>query len=438
MTVMTEPAAIPTFPTKMRGKFQGLMRRRATWVLGDQGVVSAGNYLTVLALARFLPKPELGAFGILLETMLYLNTLQAAIVIYPLTIKGATGQKSNLGRLATMAILFTLALLPILGGATYFSVRAIHSTSIAIAAIAAMLLWQIQETLRRAMISELRFSECVWGDAISYLGQAALLIILGRAGILTLNGAFAIIAVTSAAAIGLQAWQIGLQPVNRSHLRSVAHDFWKLGRWMLLSSTSAIVGWLGYWWTLEWKWGLEACAMFTACAQLLKLANPIINSMSNMITPAVARASTSSGMKSATRMALRYALFGAALISPFVLGLLIFPGTILHLAYGAKSPYLGLTLLLRLTVVNFIVGYIATMLSSWLVGLGHSRLHFYSQINNIVIALLIGLPLTAKFGVYGLIGGGIFMTTTTSILLMFLLRRAIRTGHVLHASPQTT
>src|SRR5688500_4624794 len=65
--------------------------RKSFWPLADQGVVSAGNFLTLVIVARALPaRSEYGVFGLALECIFYFNTLQSALVGYPLTVRGAT------------------------------------------------------------------------------------------------------------------------------------------------------------------------------------------------------------------------------------------------------------------------------------------------------------------------------------------------------------
>src|SRR4051794_32230896 len=148
MTATTETSPAPPIPPEaaasigLMGRPGALARRRATWVMIDQAVVSGGNFLTISLLSRALERSDAGIFAVLLETMNYLNSLQAALIVYPLTIKGATGERSNLGRLATGSILLTLVLLPILGTAIAGSVGALNGGHFAVAAVMAMLLWQ--------------------------------------------------------------------------------------------------------------------------------------------------------------------------------------------------------------------------------------------------------------------------------------------------------
>ena len=402
-------------------RIAAVFQRRATWVLIDQGIVSAGNFLTGALLARNLPQSDFGLFAILLETMLYLNSLQAALVIYPLTIRGATGERGGLGRLATASIFITLALLPILGTAIAAAAGIHHGVAVTSAAIGALVLWQLQETLRRALISELRFSETLWGDAISYLGQAVCVGLLAYLGQLTLARTLMLMALTSGLAIGVQSLQIGLQKIRPWEFKLVVRDFWRLGRWMALTNAGGAITSLGYWYTLRGFKGEEACAVFGAIAQLFKLANPVISSMSGLIVPAVARASAADGLKSAKRIALRYIAFGAALLSGYFLILIAIPVHLLSWLYKPTSPYVSQAPLLRLFVANYCVVYISAVVGSWLAGLGRSRYNFNAQVVNIVLTVLVGMPLTAKYGVSGLVWGGLLSSFASICVCLYYI-----------------
>src|SRR5829696_6106635 len=50
--------------------------RRSVWALADQGIVSLGNCATNILLARSLAVAEFGIFALMLEAMLFLNSLQ--------------------------------------------------------------------------------------------------------------------------------------------------------------------------------------------------------------------------------------------------------------------------------------------------------------------------------------------------------------------------
>src|SRR5262245_55316826 len=101
----------PSLITKLSGI---IVRAGKTtfWPLADQAAVSIGNFLTMVLVARALPtKGEYGIFGLLLELIFYLNTIQSALVIYPLTVKGAVIDDEKLRRMTTASLLITCFIL---------------------------------------------------------------------------------------------------------------------------------------------------------------------------------------------------------------------------------------------------------------------------------------------------------------------------------------
>src|SRR5271170_6186042 len=73
--------------------FSPLLRTREAhqrfWAFIDQGVVSLGNFMATVMLARALKPGEFGIFALLFGSILFLNTVHAALVTYPLSIFGA-------------------------------------------------------------------------------------------------------------------------------------------------------------------------------------------------------------------------------------------------------------------------------------------------------------------------------------------------------------
>jgi hypothetical protein len=68
--------------------------------LFDQGIVSCGNFVTSVLLARSLAVDQYGVFALFLDAILFLNSLQAALLIYPLTVRCAAMDENDLRRCA--------------------------------------------------------------------------------------------------------------------------------------------------------------------------------------------------------------------------------------------------------------------------------------------------------------------------------------------------
>lgn len=429
---------IGAYPSESRvstpARLLGLLNSRPVWTIADQAIVSLGNFLSGVILARHLPETGYGAYALLLETMLFLNSLQAAIVTYPMSVRGATHDSRNLRRFASAALWLTLALLPALGAAMGIAVlcgaqmgmSGVGSLPLAIGAIAGMVLWQMQETMRCALMAEFRFGACIPGDALSYLGQVGLLSLLATFGALTLPRAFFVIGSTSALAVVLQAMQVGIVRVSFAEFVEIARDFWKLGSWTLLANIAMVLTTMGYTWMLKLLRGLDATADFAAILVPFRLANPLLLGIGNLLVPAVARAARKDGVRASARAAGRYSLLGGAVIFTYYGVLCAFPSLALRLVFGSGSPYLNEGTWLRLYALNMCVMYVELVLQGWLSGLGESRANFMTQIVQAAATLSVTLPATALYGIPGLIGGAFVGTTLCVIAQSFMLGKALR------------
>ena len=392
-------------------------------MLGDQALVSCGNFATGLILARYLPPAQYGLWALLLETMLFFNSLQAALVIYPLTIHGATPDRISLRRLASVAMLFTLLLAPILAAGMMVAASA---ASVAAVAAVAMVAWQLQETLRRGLIAQMRLADCLWGDAISYLGQAVGVYLLHRLGLLTLHTAFVVVGVTSVLAMGVQAAQVGFARFSLADLASLAASHWRLGRWALLANLTRLITSLLLLWSLQRWHGATAMAEFAALVMLLKITNPVGAGLGGLITPAVAGPRRDGDFHKATRAGLYYTVFGTLLLIPYYVPLCVFPTQVLRIVFGADSPYLRQASLLWVVVLYFYMNYLAAVLSAWLMGLSESRANFLAQLVQVAAVLGLAWPLTLWRGVEGVMYGGVISTGAAAAMTAYYIVRTTR------------
>jgi Na+-driven multidrug efflux pump len=376
-----------------------------------------------------LPPAQYGAFGVVLETILFLNSLQAALIIYPMTVAGAAGDARTLRKLVGGAILFTLLLLPLLGGLAGAATFTSNRWPVVFCAVFALLTWQLQETTRRALLADMRIKSMIWGDSTNYLGQAAIVFILARANALTVGNALLAMGSTSLIGAGIQALQLNVRLATKQELRVQSREFWRLGKWALLSNVGAVVTSLGYLWTLRISHGLEAVAAYAAMVALCKPLNPISASLCGIITPSVARVTAARGPKASIPVAVKYLLLGGMIVAPPYALMFFMPATILRLLYGPTSQYVAVAGFLRLALVAYCLLHFTFVLNAWLSGLGESRASFLAQSATIATATFVAIPLTAILGVQGLVWGALFATAvgaaTAALIVFRTLRRRI-------------
>ncbi|HMB95931.1 MAG TPA: hypothetical protein VKK61_07830, partial [Tepidisphaeraceae bacterium] len=287
--------------------------KRSFWAMADQGVVSLGNFGVSIVLAACFERQhhlsDFGSYWILMELMLFLNGVQGALVVYPLSVRGAVADRVSLGRMTSMSMLLTLSAWPLTGASVVLTaVIAQIPISVGLWAAAALALWQTQETLRRALIAHLKFRQTLIGDSISYIGQILAVGALAWTGNLTLVGAFEAMALSSGIAALVQGMQVGLHNMTVPEMRAWAKDCWELGKWMFYGNFSRFFTGPFYNWNFAFWAGKEAVAICYALSNLLRLTNPLMFAIATLIMPNVTRANQLGGIPAAKREMNRFAL----------------------------------------------------------------------------------------------------------------------------------
>ncbi len=375
------------------------------WTLADQSAVSLGNFLTQIVLARSLPRSEYGIFALLFGILMVLFTCHLGLITYPLSLEGAVADRTELRKLASGSLALTLLLAIPFSVIVLGATLALKMSSLTWAALLAMVLWQAQEIFRRALMAHLRHREAVWGDALGYIGQAAVLWLLAHERALTLERAFFVLAGTSAAAGLLQLVQVGWVSMPAQEIMALARRCWSVGRWVLLTGLNDAGLRQLFPWALAFLYGPAEAASFQSVVNLLGVSHPVLFSANNLIIPAVAGAREKRGIGGAWRASIHYGFIGGAVLVPYFSALLVWPRASLSLVYGALSPYAEFATGLRLGVLAYAVGYLAVVVAGFLYGLGRSKDAFGAGIGSTALALLPSAILIPYYGATGAIAG---------------------------------
>ena len=166
---------------------QGLLRvpmagqhflSRASWTLVDQCVVSGGNFLLNVLLARTLSQDDYGEFALFLGAIFLLRTIDYSFISYPLSVRLCVVDDEErprlLGNTAVLAVALSLVLLVLMAIGT----TVLEDENILLPACLCYLCWQAQETSRRFLLADFRYREAVAGDGVAYVGQVLLIAVL--------------------------------------------------------------------------------------------------------------------------------------------------------------------------------------------------------------------------------------------------------------------
>jgi O-antigen/teichoic acid export membrane protein len=396
-----------------------LAGNRGFWLLADQGVVSLGTFATNVLLARSLAPAQYGTYTILLGVLYFLNGLHSGLLIYPLTLKVATAAPPLRKHLGGTGLCFTLALAAPLAAVAVAAAVLLGQPLLAPWVCAALVAWQLQETLRRALIAQFRHRDALWGDGLSYLGQALTVWVVCRNAPPALSTIFALMTGTSLAALTVQIFQVSpaLAPAT---LGRFARDFWDLGRWTLLSGFFSQFNVYSLPWSLAIFHGPTASASFEAVNTLLKPVNPLIHSINGLVLPAAARASSLAGQQGAFAVGLRTMGQLGGLLLVWFLPLLMRPREALGFFYGGESPYLAHTGELRLWVLFTALYFVAQTLGAAILGAGRSRAHLTAELISTAVSLALGIALVAHFALTGLIAAALCAVVARLIALALI------------------
>jgi len=353
-----------------------IIKSSSAWAIADQVIASAGNFATALVLARGLPTAEFGVFVLINSACLIGIGLHGNLIISPLVVLGVSGDRDRSRIYPTVALMFTLAMLPAVALVVLPASQLLHRGATGILALIYVLAWQFQETMRRTLISRRRYRDAMWGDGFSYVGQAMIVALLFQRPGMTLNLAFLVMAATSLAAATLQGWQLKLVSASLSELRKYAFEFWVLGKWLAIVSLISLIASPLFPWLLNWFHGKEAVAIFQATMNVFGLANPLILSIPAIIMPAAANllsGSGATGRRSLIDLSMKHVLLFEGIIAPWLLLLLLWPHEVLTLIYGKASIYSGQTGMLRLGVLVCIFNIPMAVMQAALTGVRKTK-----------------------------------------------------------------
>jgi O-antigen/teichoic acid export membrane protein len=375
------------------------------WALADQAAVSLGMFACNILLARKLSAHEYGIYGILLGVMLALNTIHAALVSYPLALTAADTDHGSFRHSTGAALSVNVLLALPFGGVLLATAALLGRPHLWACSFAALLFWQGQETLRRSLMAQMRHREAMLGDAISYLGQGAVIWLFAAGAGFGLEAVFLVMAVTSALAMVLGACQTRVRGARSGQVKAMAGAGWSLGRWMLLANLGSVFSLQSFAWALAAARGPAESARFQAAANLLGVTHPVMFGLGSLIVPGVARACAAPGAATAWHWAWKQGLRGAVLLAPYFAILWFWPQLVLAAFYTARSPYLDLELPVRVLAAAYVFAFTAHILGAYLNGSREPKAAFLAEAAGAMMGAAVGVPLALLLGVSGACAG---------------------------------
>jgi O-antigen/teichoic acid export membrane protein len=374
---------------------------RASWTLIDQCVVSGGNFVLNVLLARVLSEADYGRFALFLGAIFLLRAIDYSLISYPLSVRLCVVDHEERPALLGNTALLAVALGLVLVMAMALGAILLKEDSVLVPACLCYVCWQAHETSRRFLLADFRYRAAVAGDGIAYCGQVLVIAVLLMMGAITLWSA--LYAMSAAFVVGalIHLSRQKFAKPNVGEIRRLAIEYLSVGKWSLVNYELVLLRAQLFPWTLAATAGAAATASLQAGFNIANTMNPIIFGIGNAIPQVAAQAYRGGGVLGAARAAYRYVLFGLGpILMICAIGVLI-PGMLLRTVYGPSSPYLGIVTGLQLLVAAGVLDYIAEMISKTLLGVQSGRLAFLVNVVAFAVALVLALALTGPMGVLG-------------------------------------
>lgn len=374
---------------------------RASWTLVDQCVVSGGNFLLNVLLARTLGEESYGEFALFLGTIFFLRTIDYSFISYPLSLRLCVANEDERRRLLGNTVLLTVALSLVLVVLMALGTKLLEEDDILLPACLCYLCWQAQETSRRFLLADFRYREAVAGDGVAYVGQVVLIATLLWTDSVTLPAAQYSMSAAFAFGAFVHASKLRHAWPTLSEVRGLALEYFSAGKWSLVNYQLVLVRAQLFPWLLAVTTGTAATASLQAGLNIANMMNPIIFGIGNTIPQVAAHAHRSSGVRAAARAAYGYVLFGLGPILVICAAGVLLPDQLLRLVYGPSSPYLVAAAGLQLLAVAGVLDYIAEMISKTLLGVQSGRLASLVNVAAFLTALALALALIGPMGMFG-------------------------------------
>jgi O-antigen/teichoic acid export membrane protein len=404
------------------------------WTVADQAIVSASNFLTIYLLARSM---EIGEFGLYMAawiTLLFLVSLQSAMITEPHNVLGPRQNEERYRQLTTVlgtALLvasLALALLLVAAGLLTDALAAgPYGRLLTLLGIIAVP-WMAQEYVRRVLYTRSETRAACINDAVSYgLQVAGIVLLIGTTPHPSFSAALAILGGSSLVAVLVGAWQLRDHVAfGRLHL-GAGRSLWKesagFGKWLLARNLVSWCGQYGHGWLLLGMLGPAALGTYKAAEHLLNLVNPLRLAACSYLPPRGSRVFGEGGID-ALRSWIRgvYRSVGIA-FAACVLVLMLFAKPLLDLAYGDRLGNQPLEWIIVLAGLVALLTFARVPLEMAIAATKHSRPLFWVHVWSLPLLVLTGPTLIHMLGIFGVPISGIIISGVLLVLTYRALRR---------------
>jgi|WetSurMetagenome_2_1015567.scaffolds.fasta_scaffold10968_2 O-antigen/teichoic acid export membrane protein len=417
---------------RIRNGFFRQFAGKEIWALADQSVVSATNFLTNLMLVRFMGLREFGVFALAWMSVLFVNSLQSALVIAPMMSIGPQQEEKDrplyfgaivFQELVLVSFCFVFVFVAVKLSGSFFPHAGLQQLVLPLAVSA--FAYQLQDFVRRYFFATRQNRHALVDDALSYLAQLPILFFLQKVG--HLNSATALWVMAGTSILGLAPGWFWMEPIefNREWIRKVSLRHWKTSRWLCGSSLLVWTSSNLFVIAAPVYYGVAAAGVLRASQNLMGVTHIWFQGLDNVVPVETARRLRQGGVQSMLAYTRSVLLKWGGLTLLFAIAISIAPGFWLGLIYGSQMIQYGY--ILRLYALLYIIVFVGNPLRAGLQALEFTVPIFWSYLAMTAFAFAFAVPLAKWLGLsgslFGLIGAQILFQSIVGVALLTSSRR---------------
>lgn len=395
---------------RVRQSFLRQLMGREIWALTDQSIVSATNFLTNVMLARFMGLREYGVFALAWMAVLFVNSIQGALIIAPMTSIGPKQEEKDrpsyfgavvFQELVLVSSCFVLVFIALKVSNNFFPHVGLRQLALPLAVSA--FAYQAQDFLRRYFFVILKSRRALADDALSYLTQLPILFFLHRAG--HLNSANALWVMAGTSMLGLVAGWFWMEPIafDGKQIKAIMRRHWKISRWL---GASALLQWTSgnlFVVAAPVYYGAAAAGVLKASQNLLGVTHIWFQGLDNVVPVETARRLRDGGVHSMLAYTRSILIKWGGLTLVFAIVVAAAPGFWLRLIYGSDMAQYGY--ILRLFALLYVLIFVGGPLRAGLQALEFTAPVFWSYLAMTAFAITFAFPMAKWLGLTGVMLG---------------------------------
>ena len=409
------------------------MSRRATNItIIDQALVSGTNFITGLALARFLGMEAYGTFVLLSGVILFASNIQNAIIISPMMVNGPGKELEEAKQyyrdtcmLQIVTTLLFFVAIVVLGNVLDHTLlnNRIGSLVIPLALATSGLI--MQEYFRRYFFSTNNSNHALINDIISYGLQFGGVVGLHFIGSLNVVTCLYVMAYTSFIAV-LHGYVISRLPVippitKYSKIKQKIKIHWDFGKWLLARNIAYWMGTQSIIYTAGILLSLSAVGAMGATRNIVGFINILFLALDNFATPRAAVAYSRGGCVALKKYITRILTIGGT-ITIFATGIVsAFSDILMNMIYS--SQYVGFEWIVQAWAIFFMVGYFQRPVGIALRTMKLTKSLFFGTTAGTLTAAIVCYPAIKLWGINGAMAALIGTQATISTYYYLSMKR---------------